>query len=322
MADFIEIPGNPPPQGAEAFWFEAEDGARLRAAVFPRADARAGVVLVNGRCEFIEKYFEVVGDLHARGFSVATMDWRGQGLSARQLSRSENGHIGDFGVYRADLNRFVEAAARPRLQGPLVLMTHSMGGAPALQLLADGYDAFQAAVLCAPMTRLFASPLTRAYARVASSLFTALGASERPIPGTKEHSMAFEGNVLTSDPKRHARFRDLQVAAPQAVIREPTFGWLKAATDAMADLHRPGRFANLKTPVLIISAEKDQLVDSADHLRLAAASDRIDCVTIEGALHEILMERDPFRAAFWEAFDAFVEPRIAGAAALARSGAR
>jgi lysophospholipase len=312
VADFIRIPGNPAPEGAETFDFFADDGVRLRAAAFAAPDARAGVVLLNGRSEFIEKYFEVVGDLQARRFSVATMDWRGQGRSARLLADSKKGHIDDFAAYRADLRRFVDEVARPRLPGPLVLLTHSMGGAPALQLLADGYDAFAAAVLCAPMTRLFAGPLKLAYARAAARVMSALGAAGRSIPGTKEHSMDFDGNVLTSDPRRHARFRDLQTAAPDAVIREPTFGWLKAATDAMADLRRPGRFARMSTPTRIISAERDALVDSADHGRLAAASEMIDRVTVEGALHEILMEEDRCRAAFWAAFDDFVAPRLAG----------
>lgn len=311
MAEFIHIPCNPAPDGAEVFDFQAADGARLRGAVFARPAARAGVVLLSGRSEFIEKYFEVIGDLQARGFSVATMDWRGQGLSERLLPTSEKGHIGDFAAYRDDLGRFVADVARPRLPDPLVLLTHSMGGAPALQLLADGHDSFRAAVLCAPMTRLFAEPFKRAYARVASNFVTALGGARQSIVGTKEHSMDFEGNILTSDPARHARFRDLQAVAPNAVIREPTFGWLKAATDAMADLHRPGRFAKLKTPVLIISAERDGLVDSSDHARLAAASAMIDRVVIEGALHEILMEADRYRAAFWNAFDEFIEPRLA-----------
>jgi len=265
-----------------------------------------------GRSEFIEKYFEVVGELLARRFSVALMDWRGQGLSERLLPISVKGHITDFGAYRADLRLFTENVAKKRMGKPLVLMTHSMGGAPALQLLGDGYDAFAAAVLCAPMTRLFASPVKRAYARVASSIACALGASRQCIPGVKEHSMQFEGNMLTSDQRRHARFRELQAAAPNAIIREPTYGWLKAATDAMADLHRPGRYAGLKTPTLIISAEHDRLVDSSDHAHLAMQSPLIERVLIKGALHEIMMEGDDYRAAYWAAVDNFLAATLGG----------
>lgn len=311
MADFIRIESNSVPPGAEIFDFKGSDGGRLRAAVFPAENARGGVVLMAGRSEFIEKYFEVVNDLRARRFAVATMDWRGQGLSERLLPVSVKGHITDFGAYRADLRLFTEEVARKRFPGPLVLLTHSMGGLPALQLLADGYDAFSAAVLSAPMTQFFADPLKRITARAMASAACAVGASRQSILGVKEYSLKFEGNILTSDRTRHARFRELQAAAPNAILREPTYGWLKAAMDAIDDIHKPSRFQKLKTAVLIVSAENDQLVDSNDHKILAARSSLIDRVTVPGSLHEILMESDPYRNAFWQAFDAFVEPRIA-----------
>jgi lysophospholipase len=269
------------------------------------------VVLATGRSEFIEKYFETIVDFQKRGFSVAAMDWRGQGLSERLLPVREKGHIQDFGVFRADLQRFAREVAFPRLPGPYVLAAHSMGGTPALQTLADGDDAYVAAVLSSPMTRLFEGVARRIGVRLIAQAATRVGLSRHAIPGVKEHSMAFEGNNLTSDPDRHARFRDLQSAAPNATIREPTYGWVRAATEAMDDLHRPRRFANLKTPVLIVSAENDRLVRSSDHQWLARQSPLIECVTIKGALHEILMERDEIREQFWAAFDSFVTPKIA-----------
>ncbi len=60
------------------------DGAQLRAAFWrPEGVPRGTVALVQGRAEFIEKYYEVVGELLERGFVVASFDWRGQGLSQR-----------------------------------------------------------------------------------------------------------------------------------------------------------------------------------------------------------------------------------------------
>lgn len=312
MAEFIRIANNPPPAGAEVFDFIGAGGS-LRAAVFPIADERARVVLMAGRAEFIEKYFEVVGELQARGFSVAMMDWRGQGLSERLLPDRARGHIVDFETYRADLRLFTEEVALKKCKAPLILMTHSMGGAPGLQLLADGYDKFRAAVLCAPMTRFLATPPRLALYRVLSQVACAIGASAQAIPGAEDHSLKFEGNILTSDRARHDRFRELQTAAPSAVLHEPTYGWLKAAMKTIDDLHRPERFQRLNTPVLIVSAENDRLVDSSDHERLAAQSPLIRRVVIKGALHEIMMEADSFRAAYWREFDAFIEPLLANA---------
>lgn len=266
---------------------------------------------MGGRSEFIEKYFEVIDDLRRRGFAVATMDWRGQGLSERLLPVREKGHIQDFGVFRSDLRLFAEKIVTKRLPGPYVLLAHSMGGTPALQMLADGDETYRAAVLCSPMTRLFDGLLRRIGVRLMAQAATRIGLSRYAIAGVKEHSMAFEGNVLTTDSARHQRFRDLQSAAPNATIREPTYGWIRAATEAMDNLHRPARFANLKTPTLIVSAGNDQLVRASDHQWLAKKSPLIECVTIKGALHEILMERDEIRNEFWKTFDNFVEPKIA-----------
>ncbi len=266
-----------------------------------------------GRSEFIEKYFEVIADLQQRGFAAATMDWRGQGLSERLLPVREKGHIRDFGVFRSDLRRFVDEVVRKRLPGPYVLVTHSMGGAPALQMLADGDDTYCAAVLCAPMTRLFDGLLQRIGVRLLAQAASRIGLARHAIAGVKEYSMAFEGNILTSDEKRHANFRDLQSAAPNAMIREPTYGWIRAACEAMDDLHRKNRFARLTTPTLIISAEEDQLVRSSDHAWIAKQSPLIERKLIAGALHEIMMERDDLRDQYWKAFDDFVEPKIARA---------
>ena len=265
-----------------------------------------------GRSEYMEKYFETVRDLHARGIAVAMMDWRGQGLSERLLPVREKGHIQDFGVFRSDLRRFFRMVVSQELPGPYILMTHSMGGAPALQILADGDDDYAAAILCAPMTRLFTNPIKRMTVRALAAAACRAGRSRASVPGVKEHSLEFDGNVLTSDRTRHKRFSDIQAAGPNATIREPTWGWLNAATAAMEDLHREGRFNTLATPTLIISAERDDLVSSNDHALLAGRSPLIERVLIKGALHEILMEQDVYRDQYWAAFDRFVETHVFG----------
>jgi len=297
---------NPVPAGAEASTFES-DGARLRAAFFPAEDARGYVVLMTGWAEFIEKYFETVEDLRARGLSVAMMDWRGQGLSDR-ASPISTGWKGYFDILQEDLRRFAEERAAPRFSGPAILMTHSMGGLPALKLLASGYDRFVRAVLCAPMTQLFRDGKNAIIRMISGAASTLGAAAQNPLRG-KDSSENFEGNIFTSDKGRHDMFRLLKETEPQAAnLTGPTFGWVNAALTASAGIHRPGYFEDLKTPTRIISAGKEMQVNGRDHETIAAASDLIDLVTIPGALHEILMERDEIRAQFWKAFDEFIEP--------------
>src|ERR1700716_4656632 len=110
----ISIPANPVPEGAATAMLQTPDGVRLRYARWAPPPGRKGTVCVfQGRAEFIEKYFEVVRDLRARGFAVAALDWRGQGLSERRLRDSRKGHVRSFAEYDIDLETFVHEIVLP-----------------------------------------------------------------------------------------------------------------------------------------------------------------------------------------------------------------
>ncbi len=77
----VSIPANPVPEGAVSGTIKTPDGAELRFARWAPTTRRKGTVCVfSGRGEYIEKYFETVRDLRDRGFAVAMIDWRGQGI--------------------------------------------------------------------------------------------------------------------------------------------------------------------------------------------------------------------------------------------------
>jgi hypothetical protein len=82
IAALVSIRLNPVPAGLVSGVFRARDGLGLRYALsVPHGSCRGTVVLMLGRADFIEKYFETIADLQGRGFAVATLDWRGQGGS-------------------------------------------------------------------------------------------------------------------------------------------------------------------------------------------------------------------------------------------------
>src|ERR1700682_5019862 len=90
-------PANPVPEYVVTGTLKTPDGVSLRFARWAPPPGRKGTVcLFQGRAEFIEKYFETVRDLRARGFAVATLDWRGQGLSERALPHPFKGLVGEF----------------------------------------------------------------------------------------------------------------------------------------------------------------------------------------------------------------------------------
>ena len=86
QAPFHQLPDDRS-QPARAFWAQAGDGVRLRMAHWPADAARGSVLLFPGRTEYVEKYAPVAAWLNAAGLSVLSLDWRGQGASARLLAR-------------------------------------------------------------------------------------------------------------------------------------------------------------------------------------------------------------------------------------------
>ena len=128
--DLVLTPDNPCPPGAVAATIRATDGMALRVARWhPLGRARGTIVVCPGRAEFIEKYFEVAGELLERRFAVVVFDWRGQGYSGRELDNSRKGHIDDFSLYERDLEALVVQALSPFCPRPWFAIGHSMGGA-------------------------------------------------------------------------------------------------------------------------------------------------------------------------------------------------
>ncbi len=127
--DLILTPDNPVPPGANVATIRAVDGMTLRTARWhPEGRSRGTVVIAQGRAEFIEKYFETVGDLLKRGLTVVAFDWRGQGLSGRELDNSRKGHIDDFSLYERDLDAILDQVLIPFCPEPWFALGHSMGG--------------------------------------------------------------------------------------------------------------------------------------------------------------------------------------------------
>src|SRR6266849_1992800 len=124
----VSIPANPVPENVVTGTLKTPDGVGLRFARWaPPAGRKGTVCIMQGRGESIEKYFETVRDLRARGFAVAALDWRGQGLSDRALRDRHKGHIGDFSEYDADLATFMREIVLPDCPPPLFALGHSMG---------------------------------------------------------------------------------------------------------------------------------------------------------------------------------------------------
>lgn len=305
----LDLPSNPvPPDGREISIVTA-DGVTLRAAIWPRPGGIAGkpgtVLLLQGRAEFIEKYFETVDALRGRGFTVVTFDWRGQGGSDRAIAERSLGHVRHFADYRHD---YEAARALITADEDVTVLAHSMGGAIALMGAHEGWLAADRLLCINPMVGL---SMVRAefFAKGLARFLAWAGFGERIVPGGETASISskpFPGNRLSNDLARYDRNAALAAALDWQAIGSPSIGWLRSAYEAMDSLSRPGIASGIVLPVLNVLSEEDPVCSTPAMKRFAASLPNGDTVVIPGARHEILMETDAIQARFWSAFDAFV----------------
>ena len=325
MTDFFfEIPGNPVPHNASGGYFRTPDGYRLRYACFAPRDrpSHGTVVILTGRNECIEKYFETIRDLAGKGLGSAIMDWRGQGASDRLIRDPMRGHVVSFDDYVTDLNQFFEEIITRDCPGPYFILAHSTGSLIALLASVSLADKVRRMVLVAPFLGASGLPLSMKNVRRLMSFFYWIGirrfyayGGKRPAGGP-----VFATNKLTTDHDRFRRNTLLYETYPQLSLGGPTISWVRAACLASERILSPSFMANFRVPSLFVAAGADEVVsthaieDYAQRLKTASL------ITIDGARHEILQEADLYREQLLAAFNAFVPG--SGAEQAEKSAAR
>jgi lysophospholipase len=286
------------------------DGKRLRYARFAAVGRplKGTVVIVTGRNECIEKYYETIGDLSGRGLGTAIFDMRGQGGSDRLLRDPRRGHIRDFGAYMADLGSFFDQVVLPDCRGPYYLMAHSTGALVALMATPLLANRVERMVLSAPLLGFSSVPFSMRGIRRLSTFLHAIGLGRLYLTGgaPRRDLPPFPGNVLTSDPTRHKRNAEIFLAHPELAVGGATASWIRAACIAIDRVNEPDFVETLQIPTLIVAAGADRVVDTAATEAFARRLRAGSLLTIDGARHELLQEADIYREQFLAAFDAFV----------------
>lgn len=285
---------------------------RLRTACWlPQNTPRGTLLLMQGRAEMIEKYFETIGEFLQHGFAVIAFDWRGQGGSQRLLPDPMKGHISGFDDYQNDLDAVLHHY-QALLQKPLLVLAHSMGAAIVMRALERRILPARAVILTAPM---FAIALLRKQSwlkGVIESLYL-LGLQSRYPPLYRSQSpfnMDFANNPLTRDQKRFERTQQSLKACPALAIGMPTLGWLRAAVKAMdAIKQNQSRYKEMDLPpMLVFAPTEDRVTATPDTRSLCDDLKTARLVTLNDCEHEVLMESDAIRAQFYKTVEQEIMP--------------
>ncbi|MBV9113274.1 MAG: alpha/beta hydrolase [Hyphomicrobiales bacterium] len=308
--DLVGTPENPVPAEARCFIIGTADGLSLRLAQWPASamPIQGTVLLLQGRAEFIEKYFETANHFRARGFDVVSFDWRGQGGSERLTRNPKKGHVRRFSDYHRDLDAVfadMEARSSPK---PWFVVAHSMGAAIFLARLGRGPTPALRAALTSPMIGISPAIAPR-YAAVIAIMLAGLGLGRSFVPGGGSSSIStgpFENNRLSTDRIRYERNAAILSVAPDLAIGSPTVDWAASAWRMMSGLSDPNFPRRITTPLLVIASGDERVVSTQATERFASRLKSGSAIVIVGGRHELLMESDFFRDQALAAIDAFI----------------
>ena len=312
MSDVLfESPGNPIPPNHFAGFFESFDGMKLRYAVFRSGSQipRGTVVLLPGRNEPIEKYFETILDLNAMGLWVATFDWRGQAGSPRLIKGRQGrrrGHARRMRDFERDLDIFLEQVVLPDAKLPFFILAHSMGALIALKAAPRLANRIERMALVAPFVGATGLGIPIWLLKILANLATLFGFGGIQFSRDTLLKRPFEGNPLTSDPARFARNQAILQTSPKLGVGPPTARWISTMIGAIEEVTTMDHLRKIEIPCLVIAPVNDQIVPYAELEALSRKFRAGKLLTIAGAQHEVLQERDIFRQQALAAIAAFI----------------
>lgn len=274
----------------------------LRCATWEVPGCKGSILIFTGFTEFIEKYYETIGDLIALGWSVVIFDWRGQGLSSKLLKEKDKGYIENFAQYLQDAEAIYQERMA-HLPLPHNLIGHSMGGHLALRELQEHPERFHRAVLSAPMQSIAGLP-TGVLSKVAS-FFRLIGLGQSYVIGGKDGDSNKTYERLTSDIHRFKKWSSIFKQEPRLLMGSATWTWSKAAAKSMRFSMKAAQVKKIKTPVYLASAKEDVVVNEETHEKLDDINPLIKVVSYPEARHEIYTESNVHRERFLNDVNSF-----------------
>ena len=297
------------PAGASPIWLKTKDGKRVRLAVWDSGE-KGTVLLFPGRTEYIEKYGMAAGEFLRRGYSFATIDWRGQGLSDRQHSDGSLCHVGSFMEFQLDVEAARLALTELGVPRPVFLLAHSMGGCIGLRALHEGIDV-RATAFSGPMWRIYLGRTVRKIAYTISKAAIGMGFSKKYVFGTNRknyiHFAKPDKNVLTSDDDMFLFLKRQIETRKELSVGGPSYGWLFAAIgegQSLMGLEPPSH------PVLILLGSEERVIDPKAVRILHSRWQSSELAVVKGARHEIMMENYRMRQEFFDRVAAFFDRHL------------
>ena len=307
-APYLELDDYKAPNGIESYFVKMDDDIKIRVCHWRISlkDTKGTILIQQGHNEFIEKYFETIQEFLNRKYSVITFDWRGQGMSDRQVKDIHKSFITDFKRHDEDLKYILNKIIANNFSKPLIGIGHSMGGCIMLSAFHDYPEKFSHGILSAPMLGF----KNEKFLRMASSLMNCFRKDTDYLLGSKPSmgkETPFEVNDLTTDRGRYKRALDMVRKKPDIRLWGVTNSFAKAVNKRFKIIRKKGWAESIDLKILIINNINDKVVDSNKIDQMNLRLPNAKTVYFKSTEHEIFMEKDIFREVLWGSVDNFLK---------------
>ena len=285
----MEIASQQLAQARQEGTFAGFDGETLYYEYFLAEQSRGAVVIVHGLSEFTQKYHEFAWYLLNQGYDVFLYDQRSHGRSCRLTPRNDMIHVDAFTDYHKDLHCFVQEVVSKATTAPLYLYAHSMGGAVAIQYLAQHPQIFHKAVLSAPMIEPLTGSVSPMFARLMLGGYLIFGNKKDKFWRSKEFDPDYPFE-RTQDQSR-ARFqRNMKIRlAEECYCTTPqSVRWVQQSVSLRSRLTSKKCLKKIQEPVLMICAQHDRVVSEKAQEIFAERCPACQRVVLSDSTHAML----------------------------------
>lgn len=289
--------------------FHSFDGLNLRyyhASQGEGKEPKGCIVMLHGYCGFWGKFHEVAHFFWQAGFDVFFLEQRGHGYSGRQIDDKDMVHVMDYADYIADVKTFMDKIVMPSAgKLPKIIYAHSMGGAIAALFLEEHPEYFDAAVLSSPMFSIKTGSTPSIAVKLLCAKIRLLNQENLPFPGGKRFDgiPSFETSSARSE-KRYNYIFNQRLRDEHYHTYMMSNGWGAASFKATARLLR--RASKVKTPVLLLTAGNDALVNMSGHEKFAKRASNVQHINYEDSKHEIYNDVDEVREKYFNDIFTFI----------------
>ena len=262
---------------------------------------RGLIVLFHGFCEFCSKFDEFTYYILQQGYALCRFDEFGHGFSGREIDDSSKVHIERFQTYVDCAYEVVVKIAEPlaaelgKKQNngkalPLLLFSHSMGGAVAALFLEQHPSVFTAAVLASPMLEFFPKKRSQNTAHLFVKMLRVFGKGKTYFPGQKKFDGTYSFSAekaLTCSKNRFLYHFNKRHAQARYQTWGGTVAWLDESIKALNRIFKKKALKKICDPILVFQAEKDATVSNGGQNRFVEAVPSARLAVCPGANHEL-----------------------------------